>query len=279
MLSPLISPEALDLVVSLGRQGVVGHRRRHVSRPRDRGQGSVHRARLAHPPARTTPRTPNGAGSRDSCRPSGGAGEPRPGDPRHRASCDRTTDAAAMSVSRVQQWIDQQWLVSWQLGRRSPRRSLPRVLLRRRRRSLLAIRPLPCSCSSWRWRSSPLITPDSHTALVLEAIAVWQWLASTDDATDPRVIPMACGCFVPHRHRVDGRHADQRRHRSVLVRWGRRSMLVVVATVGMWAVAFVMNERRAPGNSALTLLGVVTLTALIVVTLLRNTTAEQNSAP
>ena len=67
--------------------------------------------------------------------------------------------------------------------------------------------------------------------------------------------------------------------RSILVRWWRRSGYVVVATIGMWVLAFVMDERRAPGNSALTLLGVLTLTALVVMALLRSTTADQSSAP
>ncbi len=114
MLSPLIAPEALDLVVSLGRQGtsviVVDTLPDHVTEDEDPFTALAWRIRLLE--RRRELRLVHGR--RDSRRAMARTREPRPGDPRHRASCDRTTDAAAMSVRLVQQWIDQLWLVSWQ---------------------------------------------------------------------------------------------------------------------------------------------------------------------
>jgi hypothetical protein len=52
---------------------------------------------------------------------------------------------------------------------------------------------------------------------------------------------------------------------SVLARWMRRGVVVVVATAAMWALVAVMNERRAAGNVALTVIGLLVLTALVLV--------------
>jgi len=46
--------------------------------------------------------------------------------------------------------------------------------------------------------SAAAFHPDSHAALLVEAMVVWQWLAGTDDATDPWVIAVASSLFVFH---------------------------------------------------------------------------------
>ena len=94
-----------------------------------------------------------------------------------------------------------------------------------------------------------VIRPDSHGALVVEVAVVWQWLAATDDVTTPWVMPFAVLLFVlPLRCRAHGRHTHCRSRRPalLLLRWLRRCGSVVAATVGVWAIVVVMEQRRAP---------------------------------
>ncbi|TFH14365.1 MAG: hypothetical protein E4H05_09575, partial [Acidimicrobiales bacterium] len=42
------------------------------------------------------------------------------------------------------------------------------------------------------------IRPDSHTALLVETIVVWQWFAGVDDTTSPGVLAVATCLFVFH---------------------------------------------------------------------------------
>lgn len=103
--------------------------------------------------------------------------------------------------------------------------------------------------------------PDSHTALLVEAVVVWQWIAGTDDVTDPLVVVVASSLFAFHAvvalmavtpsSAVVGR---------VLVwRWMRRSGYVLVATGAMWLVVVAMVDRQAPGNVFLTFLAFTSL--------------------
>ena len=171
MLSPLIAPEALDLVVSLGRQGmsviVVDTLPDHVTQDED----PVHRARVAHPPARTAARAAGGAGRRNSRRAVARTREPRSGHPRHRASCDRAKDDAAMSVRLVQQ-MDRPTVARVVATMGVHRhRHVRRVRVRRRpRRSPRGIRPLSSSRSSSALAIASVISPDSHAALAVEVI-------------------------------------------------------------------------------------------------------------
>ncbi len=108
-----------------------------------------------------------------------------------------------------------------------------------------------------------VIHPDSHTALVVEVVVVWQWLAGTDDVTNPAVVAVASGLFVfhvlialmavtPSSAVVD---------RVLVRRWLRRSGWVLIAIGAMWLVVVVMVDRRAPGNAFLTVLAMVVLAA------------------
>jgi hypothetical protein len=108
--------------------------------------------------------------------------------------------------------------------------------------------------------------PDSHAALLVEAVVVWQWVAGTHDATDPAVVAVASALFVFHTvialmavtpsSAVVGR---------VLVwRWLRRSGYVLVATGSMWLVVVVMVDRQAPGSVLLTFMAFATLAAFAV---------------
>ena len=58
--------------------------------------------------------------------------------------------------------------------------------------------------------------PDSHTALAVEVVVVWHWLASTNDPTSPWVIPSRCALFVFHAVvALDGDDADHHHRRSI----------------------------------------------------------------
>jgi len=111
------------------------------------------------------------------------------------------------------------------------------------------------------------VRPDSHTAAVVMAIVVWQWLASIDDAMTPWVIALAALLFVFHAAvaLMAVAPVSAEIEWSVLVRWVRRGVVVVGATAAMWALVAVMNERRAAGNVALTVVGLLVLTALVLV--------------
>lgn len=125
-----------------------------------------------------------------------------------------------------------------------------------------------------------VISPDTHAATAVEVIVIWQWFATTDDLTSAWAVPVALCLFVfhtiialmaltPTTAKVD---------RSILVRWSRRSGYVVLATVGMWALVAIMDERRAAGSAALTLAGFVTLTALIAATRAHSATAHSQDS-
>ncbi len=172
-----------------------------------------------------------------------------------------------MTVGQLQLWIDRLWLVSGQ-------------------RWLFVALSLGCvagaSTITALVTGSPsdvgtalmvglavvaVIRPDSHGALVVEVAVVWQWLAAHDDVTTPWVMPFAVLLFVFHSAvalmavtpiaaHVDG---------LLLLRWLRRCGAVVAATVGVWTIVVVMEQRRAPGSAALTVAGFMTLTVLILV--------------
>ena len=111
-------------------------------------------------------------------------------------------------------------------------------------------------------------SPDSHTALAVEVLVVWHWLASADEPTTVWVVPMAWCLLTFHTvialMAVTPITADV--DRAVLVRWSGRTAAVALAVGAMWALVVAMDERDAAGNTALTMLGFVTLTALVVAT-------------
>ena len=194
MLSPLIAPEALDLVVSLGRQGmtviVVDTLPDHVTQDDDEYTALAWRIRLLE--RRRELRLVHGR--RDPRRAVARTREPRSGDPRHRAPGDRSTDGAAMSVRRLQQGIDRLWLVSWQrwvliaIARARGRRRID-VGTGNGRGTADRRRPRARRGIGARRRG----IPDSHTALAVEVLVVWQWLASTERSDVSVGDPVAAG--------------------------------------------------------------------------------------
>ena len=109
---------------------------------------------------------------------------------------------------------------------------------------------------------------DSHTALAVEVLVVWHWLASIDDPMTAWVIPMTWCLLVFHTvialMAVTTITADI--DRAILVRWAGRTALVAFGVGAMWSLVVAMDARDAAGSTALTVVGLVTLTVLVVAT-------------
>ena len=58
--------------------------------------------------------------------------------------------------------------------------------------------------------------------------------------------------------------------RTVIWRWSVRSGYVVVATVAVWLLVIVLDGRQAAGSAALTTVGFVTLTGLVLAARVRS---------
>jgi len=169
-------------------------------------------------------------------------------------------------MSQLQQVIDRLWLVSWQRWM-----FIATAVLAATAASTIAA----IEAGHQTGIVVVLVTmlaigaasgPESHTALAVEGLLVWQWLASTDDPTSAWVLPLTLCLFAFHTvialMAVTPTSAVV--DRAILARWAGRSGYVVVATVGMWVLTFVMHERRAPGSAALTFVGFAVLIVLIL---------------
>lgn len=110
------------------------------------------------------------------------------------------------------------------------------------------------------------IRPATHTGLAVVFAVSWQWLATTDDRMSPLVVGVAALLFAFHTivALLAAVPVTARVEPAIGRWWGWRSALVTAATVGLWLAAVLMNQRRAPGSVALTLLGFVTVTVLVV---------------
>jgi hypothetical protein len=111
-----------------------------------------------------------------------------------------------------------------------------------------------------------VVRPDSHTALFVETLVVWQWLAGTDDVTNPGIVVVAAGLFVFHTviALMAVTPSSAVVARMLVVRWLRRCGYVLTATGAMWLVVAVMVDRRSPGNAWLSSLALLTLAAFAV---------------
>ena len=268
MLSPLIAPEVLDLVVTLGRQGmsviVVDTLPNHVATDEDEYTALAWRIRLLERRRELrmiqTAGIPvvrwRGPGSLDQVIRDIG---------RRR---DRPQGGPAMIVEDLQRLIDRLWQVSWQ------------------RWILIAVSVVAATAATTFTalaagnQTGVIIVivvglalgaaafPDSHAALAVELIVVWHWVASADDPTTAWVVPMSWSLLVFHTvialmaltpitATVD---------RTVLVRWAGRTAAVAVAVAVMWILVVVMDERRAAGSTALTAVGLVTFIVLVLIT-------------
>ena len=116
------------------------------------------------------------------------------------------------------------------------------------------------------------LRPDLHTALLVETIVVWHWFAATDDRLTPWAVPMGVCLFVFHVGIALTSVVPMRAifDRTVIWRWSVRSGYVVVATVAVWLLVIVLDGRQAAGSAALTTVGFVTLTGLVLAARVRS---------
>ena len=107
------------------------------------------------------------------------------------------------------------------------------------------------------------VRPDSHTALLVAAVVVWQWIAGTDDATDPLAVAVASSLFAFHNliALMAVTPSSAVVGRLLVRRWLRRSGYVLVATGAMWMIVVAMVDRQAPGSVFLTTMSFATLAA------------------
>jgi cell division protein FtsW (lipid II flippase) len=114
------------------------------------------------------------------------------------------------------------------------------------------------------------VRPDAHTALVLVAVVVWQWVVVVDDPTGPAVVAVALALLVFHSTiaLMAPSPVAARLDPAILRCWLRRTVLVAVATVATWGLVLLLDQRRASGSAVVTLAGFVT--ALVLVALLQS---------
>ena len=110
--------------------------------------------------------------------------------------------------------------------------------------------------------------PDSHTALLAEAIVVWQWFAGVDDTTTPGALAVATCLFVFHAviALMAVTPSSAVVDRLLVRRWVRRGVGVGAATLAMWLIVAVMAQRARPGSVTLTSIALLALGALVVAT-------------
>lgn len=111
------------------------------------------------------------------------------------------------------------------------------------------------------------VRPDTHTALVLVAVVVWQWVVVVDDPTGPAVLAVALALLMFHSTiaLMAPAPVTARLDPDILRCWLRRIALVAAATATTWGLVLLMHQRRAPGSVVVTLAGFVTALVLVVV--------------
>jgi len=106
---------------------------------------------------------------------------------------------------------------------------------------------------------SSAFRPDSYAAALVIAIVAWHWLAVVDRVDTAWLPVTACMLFVYHSvialtatFPIGGVVPAQ-----TLVVWLRRIALVSGATVAMWGLVVVLDQRKTAGNGFLTALALL----------------------
>jgi len=108
--------------------------------------------------------------------------------------------------------------------------------------------------------------PDSHVALTVPLVGVWHWTASTDASTSGWALAVAVCVFAfhtlvalmsttPPRATIDTRS---------VVRWLRRSVVVVAATVAVWVLVNAADRVDLTGSPVVTTIGFVAAIVLML---------------
>lgn len=171
-----------------------------------------------------------------------------------------------MSVSGPQRIINSLWLVSWQRWLliascilASVAASVGTAMAAGQQTGVVLVLVIVLAAGT-------AASPDSHTALVVEIVVVWHWLASSNDPTSPWVILVAAALFVFHSivALMAATPITAVVDVNTLRRWAIRSVAVTLATVAVWTLVELMSRRDAPGNAALTFAALVVLAVCVV---------------
>ncbi len=110
------------------------------------------------------------------------------------------------------------------------------------------------------------VEPSEQLGLVLMSIVLFQWLTLDVSVTSPWTIALGLGLHVFHTSvalmAVTPHTASL--HRDIVIRWLGRSVVVVVATVGVWFLVVALERRAIPGNVALSVTSFGVLAAAVV---------------
>lgn len=105
----------------------------------------------------------------------------------------------------------------------------------------------------------------THIGSVVVALVALQWVAYVDDVTSARAVGVATCLYLFHallaltattRHTaaIDAR---------ILRRWALRSVVVIAATVAVWALVVVFDRRQTTGSETLTFAGLFVIVATL----------------
>ncbi len=108
--------------------------------------------------------------------------------------------------------------------------------------------------------------PDSHVAIAVPVVVVWHWTASTGSFSGAWALVVGLCLFAFHTvvslmaTTPPGATIDRRSGAT----WLRRSLMVVLATIGVWLLVVLVEQRQFAGNATVTATGFVAATSLMV---------------
>ena len=108
--------------------------------------------------------------------------------------------------------------------------------------------------------------PDSHVAVAIPVVVVWHWIASTGASTTGWALVVALCLLVFHTivallATMPALATIDRRSGS---RWLRRSVAVGLATVGVWLLVLLVDQRQLAGSALVTATGFIVALSLMV---------------
>jgi hypothetical protein len=98
-----------------------------------------------------------------------------------------------------------------------------------------------------------VVVPDSHIGLLVVLVVAIEWLATVHDRTTPWSVGAAAALTVFHASMAAASVAPPaaRWTRAMCRRWMRRSLAVMVASVGTWAFVAAIHGRLVAGSGVL----------------------------
>lgn len=115
--------------------------------------------------------------------------------------------------------------------------------------------------------SAALAHPDSSFPALVITLVVVRWLVSDGSPTSPATIAIAAGLAAFHTiiALLAGLPPSATVPRDVLIRWGRRWLVVVGATAVWWAILALLTRRDAAGSSPATVAALIAVVIGVLV--------------